>query len=303
MPDEFPIIDAHHHFWDLAHNPHPWLRDLPMIPFRYGDYSALRGRNFLPADYDALTGPHNIVATVTMEGEWDPADPLGESHWMQTLAEATGCPAAHVAQAWLDREDVGSVLAALERIPLVRGIRHKPRSVSAADLVQRGAPGSMSDPRWQAGYARLADHGLHFELQTPWWHLDEAVEVIAANPATPLVLNHAGMPADRSPAGLAGWRAAMRRLAEAPQASVKISGIGLPGRPWSLEDQRPIIDDCIEIFGWQRCMFASNFPVDGLCGSFETIFSGFRQVVAGLPLEQQRAMFHDNAVRIYRLDL
>ncbi|PZW46655.1 putative TIM-barrel fold metal-dependent hydrolase [Humitalea rosea] len=301
MPDDFPIIDAHHHFWDLAHNPHPWLRDLPMIPFRYGDYSALRGRNFLPADYDALVGPHNIVATVTMEGEWDPADPLGESHWMQALAEATSRPAAHVAQAWVDRDDGGSVLAALERIPLVRGIRHKPRSAAAPHLVQRGAPGSMGDPRWRAGYARLAEHGLHFELQTPWWHLDEAVDLIAANPATPLVLNHAGLPADRSPAGLAGWRAAMRRLAEAPQASVKISGIGLPGRPWTVEDQRPVIEDCIEIFGWQRCLFASNFPVDGLCGSFETIFSGFRQVAAGLPLEQQRAMFHDNAVRIYRL--
>jgi len=207
---DHPIIDAHHHYWDLARNPHPWLRDLPMVPFRYGDYSALRGRDFLPADYAALAAGLPIIATVTMEGEWDPADPLGEARWISALAGHTGCPAAHIAQAWLDRPDLPQVLEGLARLPLVRGVRHKPRSAVAPHLVERGAAGGMGDPRFRAGYAALADHGLHFELQTPWWHLDEALDLMSTRPEVTLILNHTGLPADRSRAGLAGWRGRRR---------------------------------------------------------------------------------------------
>ena len=298
---DLPIIDPHHHYWDLRHNPHPWLRDLPMIPFRYGDYSALRGRDFLPEDYDAVADGLPVVATVTMEGEWDPADPLGESRWMTALAARTGRPAAHVAQAWLDRADAPAVLEALGRMPLVRGIRHKPRAAAAPGLVEPGAAGGMGDPRWRAGYALLAQHGLHFELQAPWWHLDEALALVEAHPATPLVLNHTGLPSDRSAKGLAGWRAAMRRLATAPQVSVKISGLGLAGRPWAIGDNIGIIRETIGIFGVGRCMFASNFPVDGLCGSFRTIVEGFATAVAERPRAERAALFAGNAARVYRI--
>lgn len=298
-----PIIDAHHHFWDLARNPHPWLQREPPIPFRYGDYSALRGKAFLPPEYDAVAARHRVVASVTMEGEWDPADTLGEARWMADLASATGRPAAHVAQAWLDRGDLAAVLAAYATMPLVRGVRHKPRAAARPDLVERGARGGMGDPLWRAGYALLAQAGLHFELQAPWWHLDEALDLIAAHPEVSLVLNHTGLPADRSAEGVAGWREAMRRLAAAPQASVKISGLGLPGQPWRLADNRAIIRETIEIFGVGRCMFASNFPVDGLCGSFDTIYQGFKDATADLPHRDRLALFHDTAIRIYRLAL
>ena len=300
---DHPIIDAHHHYWDLTQNPHPWLRDLPMIPFRYGDYGPLRGRDFLPADYAALAAGLPILATVTMEGEWDPADPWGEARWISDLAAREGRPAAHVAQAWLDRPDLPAVLEALARLPLVRGVRHKPRSAAAPHLVERGAIGGMGDPRFRAGYAALAAHGLHFELQTPWWHLDEALDLIAAQPEVTLILNHTGLPADRSVAGLAGWRAAMRRLAEAPQVLVKLSGLGLPGRPWTLADHQPVIRETIEIFGPGRCIFASNFPVDGLCVGFAELWESFRQAVVDLPRSERIALFHDNAVRAYRLAL
>ncbi|WP_291296213.1 amidohydrolase [Elioraea sp.] len=301
--DTLPIIDAHHHFWDLARNPHPWLRDDPPIPFRYGDYSPLRGRNFLPEDYDEVSAGHRVVATVTMEGEWDPSDPLGEARWMAALTHSTGRPAAHVAQAWLDRDDAETVLAATAAIPLVRGIRHKPRAAPSPDRVERGAAGGMGDPRWRAGFALLARYGLHFELQAPWWHLDEALDLIAAYPDVPIVLNHTGLPAERSAEGLAGWRAALRRFAAAPRIAVKISGLGLRGRPWRLEDNRGIIRETIEIVGPSRCMFASNFPVDALCGSFDTIYAGFKAATADLSHDDRLALFHDNAVRVYRLAL
>ena len=93
----------------------------------------------------------------------------------------------------------------------------------------------------------------------------------------------------------------MELLAQNPNVFVKISGLGQPGKRWTVAGNGPIIRDTIAIFGVERCMFASNYPVDRLCGSFETIFAGFRAAVAERPAAEQRMLFHDNAVRIYRL--
>ena len=292
------IVDAHHHFWDPVANYHPWLRDEPMIPFRYGDYSSIRKR-FMTDEYDALTQGWNIVATVTMEGEWDPADPTGEARWMQELADETGRPAAHVAQAWLDREDLPAVLKAYDNLPIVRSVRHKPR----ANPRPGGPAGGMTDHAFQEGFRRLADHGLMFDLQTPWWHLDEAAEMACREPDVPIILNHAGLPSDRSEEALSGWRAALVRFAALPQTFIKISGIGLPDRPWSLHDNRAIIRTCIDIFGPNRAMFASNFPVDGVCGTFDTIFSGFCAATRSDPEADRQALFGGTATRVYKLSL
>jgi predicted TIM-barrel fold metal-dependent hydrolase len=297
-----PIIDAHHHFWDLARNRHPWLVDEPMIPFRYGDYSAIR-RNFLPDDYRRVSAAHRVVATITMEGEWDEADLVSESRWMSEIAARHGLPVAHIGRTILHRPSAAEELAQHAAFPLVRGIRHKPTAAPAPGLVERGATGGMSDPNWRRGYRELARHGLHFELQAPWWHVDELLDLVAALPETPVVINHTFLPADRSPDGIAGWRAAMKRAATAPGISLKISGIGIKGRPWQLSEQRGIIRDSIDIFGVERCMFASNFPVDGLVGSFDAIYSGFKAATADLPHADRVKLFHDNAVRIYRLSL
>lgn len=298
--DNFPIVDAHHHFWDLERNYHPWLCDEPMIPFRYGDYSSIR-KSFMPDDYFMAAGEHNVVMTVTMEGEWNPDDPVGESRWMQEVADTYGFPHAHVAQIWLDQDNVEDMLAAQAAIPLVRSVRHKPRAATSPGKVVPGAPGSMGDPRWRRGFALLKQFGVHFDLQPPWWHLAEALELAEAFPDTLLILNHTGLPADRSSEGLAGWRSAMKLLSGAPNVVVKISGLGLAGQPWRIEDNRPIIRDTIEIFGTERCMFASNYPVDGIVADLVSIFTGFRQSVADLSLEERKKLFYDNAVKVYQL--
>jgi predicted TIM-barrel fold metal-dependent hydrolase len=300
-PDaDLPIIDAHQHFWDLDHNRHPWLQDLPPIPFRYGDYTALR-RNYLPADFRRDCGAHRVVKTVYVEAEWDPLDPVGETRWVSALAAAHGIPNAIVAQAWLDRADAAEVLAAQAAFALVRGVRHKPRAVASAAAVVPGAPGTMGDARWRAGYALLERHGLHFELQTPWWHLVEAADLARSFPRTLIVLNHTGLPADRSPEGLAGWRTALRTFAACPNVAVKISGLGLPGRPWRVADNAPVVREVIATFGVERCMFASNYPVDGLVASYDTIMGGFKTIVADRPITERRQLFHDNAARVYRI--
>ena len=105
-----PIVDAHHHFWDLR-NPHPWLNGGERIPFRYGDYAPIC-RNYLPADHRRNAGPHRVIRSVLMEGEWNPADPTGEGARVHALAQREGTPHALAAQVWLDRSDLDDVLAA-----------------------------------------------------------------------------------------------------------------------------------------------------------------------------------------------
>jgi len=288
-PVSFPIVDAHQHFWDPRVNYHPWLCDEPPIPFRYGDYSALR-RPYLPADYFAEAARHQVVKTVYVETEWDPRDPVGEMRYVERLRRETGFPTVAVAQAWLDRADADATLAALAQFEFVRGIRHKPRT------------GQMSDPRWRAGFAQLVRHGLRFDLQAPWPQLEEAARLARDFPDARIVLNHAGLPSDRSPEGIAGWRKALRALAACPNAAIKISGLGVPGQEWTAAANRELVLAAIEIFGVQRAMFASNFPVDGLCGSFDAIVTGMRGILHGFPEAGQRAFFHDNAVRVYDME-
>lgn len=295
-----PFIDAHQHFWDLGRNPYPWLQDPEPIPFRYGDYSALK-RNYLPVDLARDTEGFAPVKTVHIEAEWDRANPVDETRWLSGLAAATGWPSACVAHAALDGAEVEGVLAQQAAFPLVRGIRHKPVTAATRAGARRGLPGSMDDERWRRGYALLARHGLSFDLQAPWWNLDQAADLARDFPGTQMIINHTGLPADRSPEGLAGWRAALEQVALCPNVALKISGLGQRGRAWTAEANVPVIRDAVAIFGAGRCMFASNFPVDSLVASYGTILQGFLAAIADRPDAERGQLLHDNAQRIYRL--
>ena len=275
-----PIADAHLHVWDPRAHYYPWLCDPEPIAFRYGDYGALR-RPYLVEDYFSDTAGWPVTRGVYVEAEWDPQDPLGEMAFIDDIRKQSGFPTVAVAQAWLHRDDCAAVLEAHARHPFVRAVRHKP------------AAGMMDDARWRAGYARLAPHGLHFELQVPWRRLDEAARLAGDFPDTTMVLNHAGLPSDQE---LPAWKKAMAALAAYANVAVKISGLG------TVEAKREVVLTVIELFGIERAMFASNFPVDGLCASFSEIYSGLDQITRGFSEAERRALFHDNAVRIYRME-
>src|SRR5450631_632425 len=218
-----PIVDAHQHFWDPVANNHPWLKPESSIPFRYGDYSAIK-RRYLPDDYLADAAGHAISETVYVETEWDPETPIDETRYATGLSERFGLPNAIVAQAWLDRSDAASVLARQAAFPLVRSIRHKPGGPETPAAVGQRRT-LMSDEKWLGGFSLLERHGLHFDLQTQWWNLDEAARLARDFPRTLIILNHAGLPSDRSADGLAGWHAAIARFASWPNVRVKISGL------------------------------------------------------------------------------
>lgn len=292
------IIDAHHHVWDLG-NDLPWLKD-ERIPFRYGDYSSIC-RDYMPADYLADTAGWPLAGSVYVEAEWNRLKAVDESRWVAEIAARTGVPTVMVAWCDFAAPDAEALLGEHAQSAIVRGVRHKPSAAPCPSDARRGARGSMDDEAWRRGYALLEHHGWSYDLQTPWWHLDAAADLARDFPGIPLIVNHTGLPSDRSPEGLAGWRRALERVAGEPNVFIKISGIGRPGLPWTVEANGPIVWDAVSIFGIDRAMFASNFPVDSLVGDFDTIFSGFVAATAKLEEGEQAKLFHDNAARVYRL--
>lgn len=161
----------------------------------------------------------------------------------------------------------------------------------------------MGDPVWRSGFALLAGNDLSFDLQTAWWHFDEAADLARTYPQTQIIVNHTGLPADRSEEGIDAWGAAMRTLAREPNVAVKISGIGTPEAAWTTESNRRVVLETIDAFGIKRCMFASNYPVDSLVASFDTLFDGFLAITASFDENERRQLFHNNAIRFYRMPL
>jgi len=296
------LIDAHHHFWDLDRNHHPWLSDHPEPHFFLGNYDAIK-RNYLPEDYRRDSAAHRLIGTVHCEAEWTRDDQVGETAWLTQVHEQHGLPTAIVAHAWFHTPNSAEVLARQAAFKLVRGIRSKPVTALRPDLMQRGLPGSMQDPRWIEGYARLQQHGFSWDLRVPFWHLPEAAEVVAMFPDIPVVLNHTGFPWDRSEEGLAAWRKAMEVIARQPHVWLKVSEFGLKDAAWDYESNRRIVLEAIAIFGIERCMFASNFPVAGLRVDYDTLVRSVARMVSGFSAERRHAFFVGNAARFYRLEL
>lgn len=302
MQHAMPIVDAHHHLWDLSRGRYPWLQQAyNPKEFFLGDYQPLC-RNFLPPDYRAASAGCNVVATVHVEAERDRSEQMAETAWLHELHAQHGFPNAVVAHAWLDRPDTEECLLNHLRYPLVRGIRSKPVTAATPEQSVQGQPGTMQDEAWLRGLSLLDKHGLSWDLRVPAWHLPEAAEVAAQFPRLPIVLNHHGFAWDRSTEGLKRWRSAMEVLARQPNVHVKLSEFGLRDRAWNWEENARVVRETLAIFGSQRCMFASNFPVAGLRIGFRDLADGVLRMLDGLTLEQQRAVMGDNALRFYRIN-
>jgi predicted TIM-barrel fold metal-dependent hydrolase len=299
-PAAVTLIDAHHHLWDLRANRYPWLADEPETHFFLGDYAPLK-RNYLPDDYRRDASGHNVLTTVHVEAEMDRSRQVEETRWLTAVSARDGFPGAIVAHAWFHTPQAEEVIAAQAGFPLVRGIRSKPVTSLAPDRMTPGAPGTMQDPVWLRGFALLEKYGLSWDLRVPFWHLGEAAEVARAFPRTPIVLNHTGFPWDRSAEGLAAWRRQMETIAACPNVHLKVSEFGLKDQAWDYESNRRIVLDAIAIFGIERCLFASNFPVAGLRVGYDMLVRSVKRMVAGFSPEDQERFFWRNARAFYRL--
>ena len=286
-----PIVDAHHHLWQLSGGPlyYPWLQDEQPHEFFLGDYSKLK-RDYLPPDYRRDAAHHEVVKTVHVEAECSRDLQVEETRWLTEVNRKYGMPNAIVGHAWFHTGNTEQVLDGHKAYPLVRGIRSKP-----ADEAM------MRDSKWLNGLRLLRKYDFSWDLRVKTWELEAAAKVVRSIPDIPVALNHAGFPWDRSAAGLETWRRGMRALAACPNVWCKLSCLCLPDGAWDYEDNRRIVLETVEMFGPGRCMFASNFPVDGLRVSYARMFDDFSRMTAGLAAGERQRLFHDNAAAFYRL--
>ncbi|MDE2260921.1 MAG: amidohydrolase family protein [Gammaproteobacteria bacterium] len=296
------MVDAHMHLWDLARIRYPWLT--PPLPVGItGDVSPI-AHDYLLDDYlrDASAGGGRVRVTriVHVEAGANPADSLAETRWLQGIAGKRGFPQAIIAHVELEKPTAAALLCQHAAHANVRGIRQilnwhpdPGKTYTPRDL--------LADESWHRGFALLSRHGLSFDLQIYPAQMPAAARLAARHPDTPLILNHTGMPVDKDAAGIEAWRAGMRALAAQPNVSVKISGLAMLDWRWSRESLEPFVMETLEIFGADRVMIASNFPVDRLFGSFAGFTDAYFTVLAGLSGEERAKLFARNAERIYRI--
>jgi predicted TIM-barrel fold metal-dependent hydrolase len=297
---DLPIFDAHHHFWDLSSGRYPWLTDEYDEAFFLGDYRRMC-RNFLPADYRRATAGFDVTGTVHVEAERSRDEQVSETGFIAGLAARTGLPSVLVGHVFFVQPDCAAVLAGHAASPLSRGVRSKPVTSAGPGVSVRGQPGTMQDERWLRGLALLQQFNFSWDLRVPYWHLAEAAEVARAFPHTPIVANHLGLPTDRSAEGLAQWRRGMEALAACPNVYLKVSELGLPNGTWDSASNHRVIREAVELFGYERSMFASNLPVGNLSASFTTIVADVLGALPGATDAQLRLLFAGTARRFYRV--
>ncbi|MGH6919283.1 MAG: amidohydrolase family protein [Geminicoccaceae bacterium] len=296
------IIDPHHHLWDLERHDYPWLR--PETAHPAGDLAPIC-QSYRLEDFLFDAAGLELVKSAHLQAEIDRRDTVAETAWLQAIADAPdsrGFPHGIVAFADLADPKVEATLERHCRYPNMRGIRYLLNYEAGLPLYCATERGDwLRDPQWRKGFGLLARYGLSFDLQIFWQQMADALDLARAFPDTQVILNHTGMPRKREPAYVEAWRNGMGTLAAAPNVAVKISGLGMFHHDWTAETIRPFVLDTIEIFGVERCMFASNFPVDKLASDYANIWRAFEEITTGFAPEERRALFYDNAARLYRL--
>ena len=262
--------------------------------------------------------------------------PVGEVEFVQGLAAASAsgiygparAASAIVGHANLHLgEKVQPVLEALQAASpnRFRGIRHSVTWDSHPEIENTAAHNvkeQLASDNFRAGARVLAGKGLSLEgwLYSP--QLPELAEFAKVVPNLTIILNHiggllrVGPYANREDEVMATWRRGIAAVAECPNVSIKLGGIGMTrtGFDWHERDKpigseelaksmSPFITYCIEQFGPERCMFESNFPVDKVSFSYHVMYNAFKRLSAGYSASERAAMFHDTAARVYRIDV
>jgi len=291
-----PVIDAHHHFWDLGLEKHPWLA----VSANEDELTPIR-KNFLPSDYSTVARKANIVASVHVEANWDPVDPLGEIKWLDSLDRTAGIAARYVAYAPL-RDPMASELleqyALHQRVVGVREILSWHPDPGKSRVKENSC---MADPVWRGNLLRFEEYGLSFELLISPWQLSDARRLAEDFPHIQFVLNHCGSPMDRDEEGMRRWSDGLRLLAGAPNVLIKISDPVAYDPDWSFDSLALVILTCIEAFGPYRSMFASDHPVAGLHIDFLQWLTVFSQVTQDFSEDEKAAMFFENARAHYKI--
>jgi L-fuconolactonase len=320
LEPELPICDPHHHFWDFRPERIPYQRYL---------------LHELAAD---INSGHNVRSTVFIDTRAmyrpdgpEELRPVGEVEFVQGLAAASAsglygparAAAAIVGHANLNLgERVEAVLAALQAASpnRFRGIRQSAAWDPHPEVENRAPEGQLAGEKFQAGARVLARLGLSLDTTIYFPQLPELADFARAVPDLTIILNHIGGLYRVGPYGnrdddvLPIWRKGIAAVAACPNVNIKLGGVGQPryGFDWYTrtnpigseelaESLAPLMNYCIEQFGPERCMFESNFPPDKVSYSYNVLFNAFKRLSKGYSATERAAMFHDTAVRAYRI--
>jgi predicted TIM-barrel fold metal-dependent hydrolase len=294
------IADSHHHLWDLGQNRYPWLQGEPEDS---GDPSGvgMLQRDYLVEDLLADAEGLPLIASVHVEAAHDPAEPVRETAWLQSLADKTGFPTAIVAAAVLEAPDVTEVLAAQREYPAVRGIRQMLDRNPVTGASEETA--LMDDDAWRRGLRLLAPAGLSFDLQVLPSQLDAAARLAADFGETVFVLNHGGYHVPASPEQRELWRAGIGRLARQPNVVVKVSGYDVVDPSWARSGYADYVLTLLDAFGLDRVLFGSNFPVDRRTIGYRELVDATLSVTPQLTADERDRFFCRNTARLYRINL
>ena len=275
------MIDSHQHFWQLGRFDYPWMSsDLGVL---YRDY--------LPADLAPIIARNGITNTVLVQA----SNSVAESRWLLELADANSFIAGVVG--WVDLASV-EIDAQLDEVcahPKFKGVRHLVESEPHDDwLVQ---------PHVLSGLRKLSARGLSYDLLVHTRHLQYVPQVAERCPDLNLVIDHlAKPPIARNE--FKDWSEALKSVARIPNIHCKLSGLVTEANwsSWQTNDLRPYVDHAFELFGADRMMFGSDYPVCLLASSYDRVLASFQELLGGLSDSDRDKIFGQNATRFYRLN-
>jgi predicted TIM-barrel fold metal-dependent hydrolase len=291
------IVDAHHHIWRQADL--PWLQG-PMVPRIFGPYEPIR-RDYPIEEFLADIASSGIEKSVYVQTNWAKTQAVDEVAWVQATADRHGWPHGIVGYADLLSDGARETMKRQSAYPLMRGIRMQLHWHENEMYRFAATPDLMSDSRLRRNIRVVAEHGWSFDLQVFTSQMADAARLAADNRDIIFVLQHAGMVEDLSPSGRQAWREGMKRLAGEENVVSKLSGLGTFIHRNDAAHVADVIAETIAIFGPERCLFGSNFPIEKLWTSYADLVTAHRAALAPYPEEVQRAVLRDTAIRIYRL--
>ncbi len=299
MSEKRCIYDAHHHLWALGQCRYPWLKAKGEKRF-FGDPTPIQ-KDYLTKDFlEDASGFHVLGSTHIQVGVVED-DAIRETTWLQETADqATGVPSAIVGFADLTSNDIDEALAAHGRHDHFRGIRQIIGRHPIED--QKTKSGALlEDPRFLNGLRSLEREGLRFDLQMIEPQYQSAARLFSEVPELAIAICHFASPWDLSSDGFRRWRNAMAAFAALPCCYFKFSGFGMFKMHWTASDIAPYVETALTLFGENRCMAGSNFPVDKLYGDYGRIWRALETIINDANVLEKVTL--TNAARFYGVDL
>tara|TARA_B110000003_G_scaffold112198_1_gene114847 strand:+ start:125 stop:1033 length:909 start_codon:yes stop_codon:yes gene_type:complete len=301
--DNIKIVDAHHHLWDLnnADTKYSWLMVTEGEAF-FGDYAAIR-KSYLLEDYIEDAKNQNIIKSVHVQAEHDDDKPVNETAWLQNLADthSSKLPSAIVAFADFSKNNVSEILDAHQEYKNTRGIRQILSYNKDEPKYSHATEDFMKDSSWVENFKHIRNRNLSFDIQIYKHQMEDAVNLANKYNDVLFILNHTGEPCYQSKEYIESWEQNMTKLAKCENVVAKISGLGMFDPNWTIDSTRIFVEKTIQIFGIERCMFASNFPVDKIFNSFDTYWNSFKEITKNYSENDKQLLFSSNAEKYYRI--